>query len=1652
MGATSLNDVFNIMSKSITVEIPTVEEDDGIRNSAITEDPIVTLGNESIANMRRMASLNNDRNARKIINNLREKGIEANKNDEIFKNKEEVIRVTANYVNEVVDSLLYDVEHFYTDSDGINHSINDSETIKYIANNPKERERFIKTILDASTFSSHYDVIKNLDINVQDDEIVPFLRKIQTALNGLDTNTTINNARERFFLEYLNTLSNNPLVQSDIITLLSGFNSVGFFDSYVADIQETSMPLIQIIIKEVMGNIRAREFSAKDRVKEFKSKIADIKKRASAAGKSINYSNIIDENGRFIQVFDDKLLEDMATLREEINQAKINFGEGSIQHLKAKVKYDEWKLKHINQQLLDDYYRDKLDIEKVMIERYPTIFSEYKKLEAERNEIYGHIVNGMLDEVYTNRLKEINDKMHYMSLPYNSDGSPKLSTAEGASILNSIEASNGIKEYVEAIKKLKETYFDKNAKFGFDELLERNLRIIKSYEKRDSMGRLTTPINLLMENEEYRKAKEWLDNNAISSIQPDLKKDLMEAFVQLSEPAHMKNSVFNILTRKNEAYDANGTIDGRKFSKEDIDKIREEQLNRYNITQSSAYSDTSLIKNAPSDDTVYDASFYKGMTPNGITNPERLKLIQKINDILRKYYDVTTKTVETWNMTEDELKELGKLYDEFDDIKSTKNSTNSKEIVKFIEENVEFVFDKVKYEKARIIALNKGDKYYRAWISANTEYEKDSYGNETSVLVPRKRLYSYAKPKDSVMSKYKKEEKTKAIRTINNNVQFVPTEYYYEMINSLTPGTKEFEEWYNANHIYNPFTHTIEPLKIWTKMQVIGRAEEREWLPRYNQIERYPNPLMLNPNYKENLGNAQNYKKGSGYDRIFDANEFELEIRDYLQEVLLALAKTDKAKNYIERGYLPSRSKRKEHNAKYFLKEFAKSFGFSVDNNLNQNWTDDIGYANDYDVDMPMLNQLRSKMTKDYLPIPKRLENETDEEYQTKVNEIKEKNKAIKESNDKIHRELLDDNWEDVFQDFIMQASHYNALQENKYLLFLGLEQLRNMKVYKTRLGRKTLLKDRKRSNENGIEYQTEDTKYAQALYENSIRRILYNQFKSTNGWLTKTGNILQSISSAKYMMFNITGGLANVMYGSTQIFMERFAKEYFGHKDYETAKAMWIQSVPSFFANMYSDKSSTLADGIIKYMNIVDFDAQAQVISQANVDEYISRVRNLAFSPQTAGEHYMQNTAMLAMMNSHRVITDPVTGELSILSLSQYERKLDEAALYSVIDNDTELKRRYEDYIKKIKDDPNETKDYATFKKDKVSDFININFNVEQKRKFVETKNNLKKEHKTKFETNPKLIDQFELKDGNITFKADSKLSKLDIDKAYKLLGDFKGEVISVNKKIHGVYDKLGGARIESEWWGGIVMQYHKHLYPGFMKRMRRKGYFNEERQTIEKGAYWSLFDFIATPISKFRNDLKENEYTALEGVQNLMKDIVDFATHFTLNYKLLSDVEKANIRRCAGDLLGVLSALFLSIGIRLADDDDDGFLYNLCIYQADRLASESVAYTIPGAVAEAEKLWSNPIAASAGIEDLLKSAGVFINVLIQGDDYESEYSTGLYAGEDKIKVMLTRQIPIYRGINRMMKLDKNNKYFKLSDNILSIVPVQSIVDYIEK
>lgn len=96
-------------------------------------------------------------------------------------------------------------------------------------------------------------------------------------------------------------------------------------------------------------------------------------------------------------------------------------------------------------------------------------------------------------------------------------------------------------------------------------------------------------------------------------------------------------------------------------------------------------------------------------------------------------------------------------------------------------------------------------------------------------------------------------------------------------------------------------------------------------------------------------------------------------------------------------------------------------------------------------------------------------------------------------------------------------------------------------------------------------------------------------------------------------------------------------------------------------------------------------------------------------------------------------------------------------------------------------------------------------------------------------------------------------------------------------------------------------------------------------------------------------------NVSDVLKAFQTYGKNLLSFAVNFKLNYELLPEHEKANIRRNLGDLLYVGAAIIGAIAITgMGGDDDEGIIYNLMLYHADRLASEAASFTPFGAYAE--------------------------------------------------------------------------------------------------
>ena len=1394
-------------------------------------------------------------------------------------------------------------------------------------------------------------------------------------------------------------------------------------------------------------------------------------------------------------------------------------------YLRKQLEYRKFVLAHTHQQIKDEFVKQQLDADEDMLTHHKDVFVEYKMLTDKLYDVLSHTVRGKLDAHWEEERKKLNNQIQALRsnviiLPggiyalkedlMEEDLSPDLNKRR-TQIINSRVSAEAIDKYIIAKAQLNETIYKFDDKFGFKEELDKRLQIIKSREIRNEFGKLVIPEATLLNDKEYVEAKEWLRENAIfrysiwdvsaddkeKALKPnDILISLFDAPDAVSASFNLrvqaainffKNSVgergnrkaaYKLLAKRADARDELGVIDGRKFTDEEIAVIRKEQEAKYNIGESSPYNEKGIIHNTPADDIIYSSAFYKGLNVGGVTNPEYLAIVKNVNGYLRRALDSSTGrlntselSVEEINAILDEFAKLGydrteQVFDGEGAIKKRKGVKRKdvKEVQDFIEKNVDFVTDDKAFEIEKSKAKLKGDRYYLAWQELNQEWDDNRHE-----FVPNHLLWGYAKPKETLSAaekeKFIDKAKTSAVRILNEVFEERTTKYYiakYEqMANDYGVDSKEFKTWFANNHVYNPFKHVFEPLACWTTSEVTD-AMPGTWEANYGMKERNVKEEATNTEYKRKAGIAGNYKKGTGYDLNSDAalNPFEKELKDYLRGLMLNLSKTKQAIDRVERGYAPAKAKKEDKSlAKVALEELIHSLGWIEGHNGKERYKQDISYGYDYTPTMPLMTQLKSKETVDISKYeeehkPIRTSTETDAEFNARMKAFEEDVKKVKENNRRIHSEMLDRDWESVFEDYILQSSHYNAIQDNKYQLYYGQKLLDTYMPYQTSSVTGNL-------EQIDGEYIKKADSNLRNVYDNWIRRLVFDQWKKRQGMATRAAQILQSITSTNYMTLNLRGGIANVLVGETGIFGEAFAREYFGASHWGAGKALWAEGLVDYMTNAYSEKSNTLSGAIVKGFNVVDFDEYTGQVRKLDAEEVSKRLRDMAFIALSGGEHFMQNGALFSMMLSHRVVRNPRAGEpgqhdYTIMNEAEYLRYAADEALGQVA-----TPEEIEAYRNSITADANVQKDYATYRKDFVSEYVFMNLDSDKQKAYVKALKEIKERKKAEFETNPTVHDQFKLgDDGTLAFKEDSIFASIntvregqDISDAYRLMGEFRGRVISVNKKIHGFYDKMGAALIEREWWGSLVMQYHKHIYPGIMKRYRRKGYFNEERGTIEKGGLWSLIDFLNMPIRKIaaENRLNAAQTETMEGIQNYFKYVTEYLHYAQIAWEILPDSEKANIRRVCQDAIGMLSAICMAIAIRCAwDDDDDSIIYNLALYEADRLATETGMYGI-GAYTEFKTLWSSPVAVQSIISDVYSSIGLVSQMLIEGDDFDPYYRSGRYAGKKKLNVRIERRIPYWRNYLAIRDIADSNHYYRIGDNVLSIIPVKKIADKIK-
>lgn len=1616
-----------------------------------------------------------------------------------------VLNHAAKYITERIDDIINKCIYFYKDEENLNLKIDNDKVIDLISNDRTGdlAKRFYSLIFAPKAIVRRNRSILSLAIDEQDIELKEYFKQIHEAISKLENSTIIKNAIYKYAQSFSKE-STNPLITEGIINIINSFYSVNYIESQIGSIADTPDTLIQTITKYIDNHITTQKMVADEESRKVADEMNDI-----IDNNHIDWSHIIDPMGKFVREFVPEIkdvynslisqrtkdINDYLSYVENENYDKEIAFNKFKKYIEIAHEINKFKYNYLQQEVVDDYYKDQLELDTYMLKHHNKMFVTYKELTFKLNKLYEQKQAVEDNDNIDNEIIKIRDIIKSLRSTGTESTIKDFYDLENEGTINewdklpedakfkSYESADALDKYIKNIEELENKYKEKNPKDDFIQSLEYHLNIIFRYNSLKHKGHT---INAQLQAD-FEVANLWISKNADQTLDGNIRTEVDEAFEVITNN-NRPTSESETIIKAAKARDIYGVVDGTRLSPRQQEKIKANE-ERQNIVANQG-----LIKTrSASDNIIYSKEFYDKLRIDGINNKEYIDAVQEINSIIRPYYNTETKVIEFDKIpdTEEGLNTLRKLISLYNILKNTKKKLgtrrkNVKDVIDFIEENVDIEIPEssiTAYNQMRKNVDGRSDKYIKLFERLNTM--KTNKGSSTQL---NSLIYGNIKPKEEVLEQYIDKDKTKAFETLNKVYEYKETEYYQKELlrRQSVPVDEEidgetYDQWFERNHIYDERTGKFRPTKIWMTYEV--RAEYKKdvtWKPKWFNVSKQIKAEYKNPFYSKNGGLDLNYrtkdhklkhKDNEGrrfrydtdiiddqtkYDNSIFANQTETEkkLRVYLQNLMYKYVKSEEGIRLLDKGYAPMMFKPKTETIKDIVKDFGRLFGVITSNTGKDYWHDEINF----DTKLPevpflqLLDQTRINIEK-----PVRGEDESLEDYNKRYEKYEQDLKEANKANEEAHKAVLNNDWLKVFPEFVKAATNHNALEDVKGVYFLGKVMIETQENLIQKYGLYgDFKKDRSASTDEKTIYKKKHNDNLLEQYNTYGNRLFFNEFKESNGLFTRIGSILQNMTSSKYMMLNIRGGISNITLGSTQIFAEVFANQYFDYKDYAKASANFATSIIPTFANMGKATSSNKYEAIIKFFDVIDVNEQLgkSILAQTPNKKAIGVLSKILYSPQTMGEHALHNTVLLSVLESHRVFETEYG--IEIMNLNDYLINNDIETLKQYLADKPDFLNEYNNFIKDLKSDENKLKRYAWYQGDIVNDFVKRFLSSEQIDEFIKLKKERKANKKEDFYKAPTVESQLTIgKNGFMTFVKDSLLDKYNNDNndSLKALAKVRNRTVSINDKAHGYYRKIIQAQIEKKWWGGLLMQYHKHLYPGILKRFRVKGMYSEQRGTVEKGYYVSALQFfIGTPIKEIKrlNELTEAQAISIQSLQNVFRGIYNSIISFKVNYKLLPDYEKQNMLRMLGDLGGLVFAYVCLMLLKGFDDDEyeDKIWYNLALYEADRLANESMQFNPRYAFSNLKKLWATPVAAQSSIEDLLASMELVSSWLFD-ENYDPTYKTGRFAGENKFKAKLLNNIPIVRQWWSLADLKRNNSYYKVGENALNKALINEIVEW---
>lgn len=212
--------------------------------------------------------------------------------------------------------------------------------------------------------------------------------------------------------------------------------------------------------------------------------------------------------------------------------------------------------------------------------------------------------------------------------------------------------------------------------------------------------------------------------------------------------------------------------------------------------------------------------------------------------------------------------------------------------------------------------------------------------------------------------------------------------------------------------------------------------------------------------------------------------------------------------------------------------------------------------------------------------------------------------------------------------------------------------------------------------------------------------------------------------------------------------------------------------------------------------------------------------------------------------------------------------------------------------------------------------------------------------------------------------------------------LKDFSRKAQGLNQSLYGIYNNADKNALSRTALGSMVMLYRNYLVPALNRRFARADY-NLDTQSETEGYYRTLGRFL----KQLYND-REGFY-------------LDIATH----WNDLSDVEKANLKRCANEL----TTFFVLVGVAALtsradwDDKDNPWIKRTAALMSRRLKTEIGGLTPIGLGGETFTLLKSPMAGIKTMESAFDTFGILNPWHYQFITDEALITTGRYKGHSK-------------------------------------------------